>query len=63
MRKSVTDGVTSSADMLEPLQGVDGDLESLNDWLEDADRMLTSYEHSDTDVETQYQAHQVSLII
>ena len=51
--------MTSCADVLEPLQSIDGDLESLNDWLDDAERMITSDQIHEIDLGSQYKQHEV----
>ena len=53
--------MTSCADMLAPLQSLDGDLDSLDDWLDDAQRIMDSYQLNEVDFDSQYQQHEVVL--
>ena len=58
----MTKTITDCSNILEPLQRVTGDLESLNDWLDDAERLIESHQHSDGDFESQYHLHAVYFI-
>jgi len=60
VRRSVTKNLNNFQQMLDPIQSVSVDLESLNDWLDDAERLIASHAHPDTDLETQYLNHQVA---
>ena len=61
MRRAITKTITDCTDMLEPLQLVDGDLDSLDDWLDDAEHTIESHQHTENDFETQHQIHEVDV--
>ena len=63
VRRDVTKCETDCANILEPLQIVDGDLDSLNDWLDDAERLMDSHQQIEQDYERQLLSHEVSSVI
>ena len=59
-RSDVNAAIENCNEMLEPLQGFAADMESVETWVTQAQELVDEYGHSDKDVESLYQKHQVT---